>query len=338
MSAVVGQLGAPKVICLGEALVDRLGPLGGDPLLDKPVDDCLGGAPANVACGLAKLGTAVAFGGRLGDDFIGKRFENLMKLRGVNLAGLQIDSQRPSRVVLVHRDLSGERTFQGFDGDQGNGFADQAFAVSEWKKSWPFLVQNACWLLVGTIPLASQISQEALLWSIDEAWKNDIQIALDINWRPTFWNQCKESGPNKSAIAKISPLLEKVSLLKLAKEEAIWFFHTADPCQISRSLSNNPDVIVTDGARPLTWFLGGWAGEMRALTPLSVVDTTGAGDSFTAGLLHQLLIRSSVTPTKKDTEALVRFAAACGALVCGGVGGIDPQPNHEEVIAFLSDL
>ena len=45
----------PQVICIGEALLDRLGPLGGDPLIDKPVEDRLGGAPANVACCLAKL-------------------------------------------------------------------------------------------------------------------------------------------------------------------------------------------------------------------------------------------------------------------------------------------
>ena len=57
----------PEVICFGEALVDRLGPLGGDPLVDSPVEDCLGGAPANVACGLAKLGTKVAFLGCLRD-------------------------------------------------------------------------------------------------------------------------------------------------------------------------------------------------------------------------------------------------------------------------------
>ena len=58
------------VVCLGEALIDRLGPLGGDPAVDRPVDDRLGGAPANVACGLARLGTPVAFAGRLGQDAI----------------------------------------------------------------------------------------------------------------------------------------------------------------------------------------------------------------------------------------------------------------------------
>jgi fructokinase len=61
------------VLCFGEALVDRLGPLGGDPATDLPVDDRLGGAPANVACGLARLGTKTAFIGRLGRDEIGER-------------------------------------------------------------------------------------------------------------------------------------------------------------------------------------------------------------------------------------------------------------------------
>ncbi len=126
----------PEVICLGEALVDRLGPLGGDPALDQPVEDCLGGAPANVACGLARLGT-VGFLGRLGDDAIGARFRELFDTRGVNLAGLQTDQRRPSRIVLVRRDLDGERVFQGFAGDQGDGFADQALSLDELAASWP---------------------------------------------------------------------------------------------------------------------------------------------------------------------------------------------------------
>ena len=71
------------VVCLGEALIDRLGPAGGDPAVDRPVDDRLGGAPANVACGLARLGTPVAFAGRLGQDAIGKAFVSLFAKRGV---------------------------------------------------------------------------------------------------------------------------------------------------------------------------------------------------------------------------------------------------------------
>ena len=116
MSVDLDYVKLPEVICIGEALLDRLGPLGGDPLSDDSVEDCLGGAPANVACGLAKLGTQVAFGGRVGKDPIGRQFQVLFKNHGVHLQGLQLDPVRPSRVVLVNRDLSGERTFQGFLG------------------------------------------------------------------------------------------------------------------------------------------------------------------------------------------------------------------------------
>ena len=126
----------PKVICLGEALVDRLGPLGGNPLFDQPVEDCLGGAPANVACGLARLGTQVAFCGRLGDDHIKNRFLQLMNERGVNIDGLQIDSNLSSRIVLVRRDYNGERYFQGFLGDKGIGFSYQFLDLCELKSNW----------------------------------------------------------------------------------------------------------------------------------------------------------------------------------------------------------
>ena len=144
------------VICLGEALIDRLGPLGGDPECDQPVDDHWGGAPANVACGLARLGTGVAFVGRVGGDAIGEDFQRLFVQRGVETSKLQIDPSRPTRIVLVRRFFDGERQFQGFAGDQGDGFADQALQPVT-------LPSTARWLLVGTIPLASAQSSHALL-------------------------------------------------------------------------------------------------------------------------------------------------------------------------------
>ena len=145
----------PVVVCLGEALIDRLGPPGGDPAVDWPVDDRLGGAPANVACGLARLGTPVAFAGRLGQDAIGAAFSRLFAERGVDTSLLQRDAERPSRIVLVRRSSDGERQFQGFAGDQGLGFADQVLE--------PALLPSARWLLIGTLPLASPDSAAALL-------------------------------------------------------------------------------------------------------------------------------------------------------------------------------
>lgn len=312
------------VICLGEALIDRLGPLGGDPACDQPVDDRLGGAPANVACGLARLGTAVSFVGRVGNDAIGDEFQRLFVQRGVDTSTLQLDRSRPTRTVLVRRSHDGERQFQGFAGDQVNGFADQALQPVA-------LTSAARWLLVGTIPLASPQSAHALLEAVAQARSHGIDLALDVNWRPTFWDIAADpaTGPTQAARSAIRPLLEQAALIKLAREEALWLFAGDDPRVICSGLPQRPDVVVTDGAAPVRWCIGGESGTQPALSPPQVVDTTGAGDAFTAGLLHRWLA---------PVAERLRFAAACGALVCAGAGAIDPQPTEAQVEAFLGGV
>ena len=315
--------GPCSVVCLGEALVDRLGPPGGDPAVDQPVDDRLGGAPANVACGLARLGTAVTFAGRLGQDAIGDAFMDLFTDRDIDPALIQRDAQRPSRIVLVRRSADGEREFQGFAGDQGFGFADQALAAVR--------LPQADWLLIGTLPLAAPTSASALMSAVQQAQQQGMAIALDVNWRPTFWDAAADpsAGPTSDVIAGIRPLLEQAALIKLAREEAIWLFGSTDPQAISDQLPQAPDVVVTDGAEPVRWWMDGASGMQPAFQPPHVVDTTGAGDAFAAGLLH----RWAAAPAER-----IRFAAACGALVCGGAGGIDPQPTEAQVEAFLGGV
>lgn len=311
------------VLCFGEALIDRLGPLGGDPAVDRAVDDRLGGAPANVACGLARLGTPVTFASRLGQDAIGETFSSLFAERGVDTTLLQRDPQRPTRIVLVRRAVDGERQFQGFAGDKGAGFADQALEQAA--------LPQARWLLIGTLPLAAPTSGLALLSAVHQARSQGTAIALDVNWRPTFWDPGADpaGGPDPKALAAIQPLLQQAALIKLAREEALWFFHTDDPGEIQQALPQQPDVVVTDGAAPVCWQLGADSGQQAAFQPPTVVDTTGAGDAFTAGLLH----RWAAAPQER-----IRFAAACGALVCGGAGGIDPQPTEAQVEAFLGGV
>ncbi len=312
------------VICLGEALIDRLGPPGGDPACDQPVDDRLGGAPANVACGLARLGTAASFVGRVGGDAIGVEFQRLFAQRGVDTSTLQLDPSHPTRIVLVRRSGDGERQFQGFAGNQDDGFADQALQTVA-------LPDSARWLLVGTIPLASAQSAQALLDAVAQARSQGIALALDVNWRPTFWDAASDpdAGPTQAARASIRPLLEQAALIKFAREEALWFFAGDDPRMISSGLPQRPDVVVTDGAAPVRWCISGESGTQLALCPPKVVDTTGAGDAFTAGLLHRWLA---------PVAERLRFAAACGALVCAGAGGIDPQPTEAQVEAFLGGV
>ncbi len=327
-----------SVITIGEALIDRLGPLGGDPALDLPVTDCFGGAPANVACALSRLGVNVSFIGSLGNDTFGKNFKNLLIKRGINLSGLQQDSERPTRIVLVRRDKNGERFFEGFKGDKGLGFADQAISSEQITKDWSLIVDKVKWMIVGTIPLASEISSKAFLLSIEKALQSGINIALDLNWRPTFWRKkvTDLSEPSMKEKNEIISILKTVSLIKLANEEAQWFFHSSNPMEISSSLPNRPSVVVTDGSNPISWLLNNHIGQSLAISPPSIVDTTGAGDAFTAGLIYKLLSLDLHKISKTTAEEVIQFATACGAHVCTGVGAIDPQPYPEDIQKLLS--
>jgi fructokinase len=323
----------PLVLCLGEALVDRLGPLGGDPA-SAPAGDCddrLGGAPANVACALARLGRQAAFLGRLGRDPAGEALAALFRARGVDTSGLQWDAQRPTRIVLVRRDLAGERQFGGFAGNRGEGFADEALQAVT-------LPQQASWLLVGTLPLAGGAAA-ALERAVEQAGIAGVALAVDVNWRPTFWDDTAppDAAPRPEQAAAMLALLQRATLLKCAAEEAQWLFGSADPEQVRAALPQQPAVVVTDGAAPLRWCLGRSSGVMAPYR-VPVLDSTGAGDAFTAGLLHGLVARPDLLGGQDGlaVEQLMRFASGCGALVCQGAGAIDPQPTAAQVEAFLA--
>lgn len=341
--APLPQISSPaaQVLCLGEALVDRLAPPGLDPATatSDQVDDRLGGAPANVACGLARLGTPSAFLGRLGDDAIGAAFRRLFLERGVDTTGLQQDPLRPSRIVLVRRDASGERSFGGFAGDRGAGFADQALAAGPLSVALGQLLAAARWLLVGTIPLASPDSAAALDLALQRSVPAGVRLAVDVNWRPTFWNPAADpaAGPSPVQIAVMTVLLERAALIKCAREEALWLFGSADPQRVSRALPQRPAVVVSDGAAPLRWWIGSSAGELPAFA-LPVVDSTGAGDAFTAGLLHGLVRSPHLLDDAGSggVREVMRLASACGALVCSGRGAIDPQPTLAAVTDWLA--
>ncbi|MFQ6538552.1 MULTISPECIES: carbohydrate kinase family protein [Aphanothece] len=333
----------PQVVCFGEALVDRLGPPGGDPALAAldQLEDHLGGAPANVACALARLGTPVAFVGRLGRDRIGQAFAELFQRRGVDLKALQWDGRRPTRIVLVRRDPSGDRQFGGFAGDLGDGFADQAIEAEPLARELAALARPSQprWLLVGTIPLASATAAAALERCLAWAEAAGVALAVDVNWRPTFWDPVAppEAPPSAAQAERIRPLLQRAALIKCAAEEAEWLFGSPEPAAVREALPQHPAVVVTDGDRPLRWCLGPACGAQPSF-PVDVIDTTGAGDSFTAGLLHRLCGRPALLGGADPLAVaeLMRFGSACGALVCQGAGAIDPQPSEAAVDAFLA--
>lgn len=318
----------PRVLCLGEILFDCLADQLGLKLEEvKSWTPYPGGAPANVACALVKLGTSAGFIGAVGEDEPGNALVQLLKEVGVDTSGVQRHFSAPTRQVYVVRDLAGDRTFAGFGKYDTSEFADTRLQAEKLPIS---LFEDADFLVLGTLELAYPESEKAVYRALELAEQFDLKIVLDVNWRPVFWQD------ENIARQKIQNIFKRVDFLKLSKEEAEWLFDTADAGAITYRLNSVEGVLVTDGDKGCAYCLGGSEGILPAF-PVKVADTTGAGDSFLAGFIHQLSQHSIQKLEDADTaKHIITYASAVGALTTIKPGAIASQPTAAEVEAFLT--
>ena len=317
---------APQVVCLGEALIDRIFDRREGQSPEVPFwADHPGGAPANVAAALAKLGTSSALVARLGADPQGQQVAAALKEAGVDCAALQWTTNHPTRVVLVNRDAQGERTFVGFSLPDPSRFAD-AYLEAEQIDFASF--ESAQYLVMGTLGLAygnlGQSMRAAWAW----AKQNGVITVIDLNWRPMFWPQPEQ------AIPLIQTFLAGVDILKLNREEADTLFQTDQVEAVQARLSAKL-VLLTDGAKGCHYATATLSGYVPAYI-VDCEDSTGAGDSFLAGFLHQLTHQGMDLMANEDQlRSTVQYASAAGALTATQPGAMTAQPNARAVEAFL---
>jgi fructokinase len=316
----------PQILCIGELLFDYLADQPGLPLdAVKTWTAYPGGAPANVACAMAHLGTPAAYLGCLGQDPDGDALAEVLSTLGVNLEGLQRHPKAPTRKVYVTRTLEGDRHFAGFGTTDTTAFADAQLQASALPEE---LFKTAQFLVLGTLALAYPSSREAIYRALELAKIYGLSRLVDLNWRPVFWPNPAEATP------LIHGVLAQADFIKLAQEEAELFFGSTDPQAVTERYPHVQGVFVTAGEHGCHYWLGGTVGYSPAF-PVKVVDTTGAGDSFTAGLLHQLCQQ----PDLKDPQTvknIVRYANAVGALTTIQAGAIAAQPTVAQVETFLA--
>ncbi|AFY72853.1 sugar kinase, ribokinase [Synechococcus sp. PCC 7502] len=319
-----------KVLCLGEILVDQIA----SPSSEK-ISKYYGGAPANVACGLAKLGTTSAFIGCIGTDQIGIELLEVLNNNGVDTSGVQIHPSAPTRQVYVQLDQNGDRHFKGFAAQTDNRLDDQktvfADALLNAADLPVRLFEDAEFLVLGTLGLASAVTAKAVHRALDLAEDNFIKVIVDVNWRPIFW-----SNPDQ-APKLINDLILRADFVKFSAEEAEWLYQTSNPRAIAQEFDHLEGVIVTNGDQSCRYYLGEYTGQVSAFK-VEVVDATGAGDSFLAGFLHQICqINLDLLADPPISSEIIRYASAVGAITTMGMGAIAAQPNGLQVQNFLKE-
>lgn len=318
----------PRVICIGEILWDCLA----DQRADS-VDAVTswtkypGGAPANVACGLAKLGVPTAFIGCIGGDNWGEKLVEQLRSLSINTAGIQRCLKATTRQVLVLRTATGDRQFAGFS----TGFSIYPnFADTHLQAQFlPVeLFNSANFLVIGSLGFAYPETSQALQQSLNLADRHDLKVLMDVNWRPMFWANPDAAKP------MIQSVLPQIDFLKLSTEEAEWLFGTTDPKAIAH-LSDLEGVLITHGAQGCAYCLSENEGILPGFA-VEVEDTTGAGDGFVAGFLAQLC-HYGVSALRNPAIAhkIVNYANAVGAIVTTNAGAIASQPTAQEVEAFF---
>jgi fructokinase len=315
------------VICLGEVLFDLLANQRG--VSSEDVTDWTplpGGAPANVACALVKMGDRSRFIGCVGNDPAGVKLADKLVAEGVDITGLQRHPTAPTRQVQVIRTIDGDRIFGGFGNiptDSPQERLRQRFADAQLSEVSSELFMDADYLLLGTIALAYPHSAASTWKAVELAKIHGVKIFVDVNWRETFWDS------TAIAIPQIRQLLLRADYIKFAREEAELIYGKTSPLELSYRLPDAVGIFVTDGGNTCEYWLNGVVGSQPAFA-VNPVDTTGAGDAFVAGILHQL------GAGIESGGEIVRYAAAAGALTTLEPGAIDSQPTAAEILKFLN--
>jgi fructokinase len=318
----------PQVLCIGELLIDFVSTTTDTTLVDCPgFHKAPGGAPANVAVGLAKLGVSSGFIGKVGDDPFG---EFLRK----TLDGVGVDTT----YLLTGEDV---RTTLAFVATRSDGKKDIAFwrnpgadMMLEPEEIDPAYITRAEVFHYGSISLGKLPSREATLRAIQIARKNGLLMSYDPNLRLSLWDSPEEA---KRRIWEVMPYAQVV---KCAEEE--WKFIT-DTDDFEEGAAEILDkgaslVIVTRGADGCYFDNGAARGKLPSFK-VAVADTLGAGDGFVAGMLSQLMKCVSLSGLKEhELRDILTYASACGALTCTKVGVIPALPTAREVEEFLKPV
>jgi len=307
------------VICFGECLIDLIAETGHDLSAAASLTIREGGAPMNVAVGLARLGVPTAICSVVGQDPFGNRLLALLDREQVDRTRMRRSREVDTTIAYAWRDARGDGSFRLVR------MADRLLDVADVDG---VTIDQAIAIVVGSVSLSAQPSRSAIEHAVRVAAGYQVPIVFDVNVRPTLWS---DLGVLRAAC---EPILQQATVVKLSLDDAASLWQSTAMNDIERSLTvlSAPVIIVTDGARA-TWVRRGTPGRWsrHEVFTVDAVEPTGAGDAFTSALVSRLLASGWEALTDDDIE----FAMAAGAMTTTRAGAIDALPTASDIAHFL---
>lgn len=300
-----------KVWVLGDAVVDLL------PESDGRLLPCPGGAPANVAVGIARLGGTSGFIGRVGDDPFGALMQRTLLTEGVDITYLKQDEWHRTSTVLVDLNDQGERSFTFMVRPSADLFLETT-DLPCWR--------HGEWLHLCSIALSAEPSRTSAFTAMTAIRHAGGFVSFDPNIREDLWQD------EHLLRLCLRQALQLADVVKLSEEE--WRLingktqNDRDICALAKDYEIAM-LLVTKGAEGVVVC---YRGQVHHFAGMSVncVDSTGAGDAFVAGLLTGLS-STGLSTDEREMRRIIDLAQRCGALAVTAKGAMTALPCRQEL-------
>ncbi|EFH1632793.1 aminoimidazole riboside kinase [Escherichia coli] len=300
-----------KVWVLGDAVVDLL------PESDGRLLPCPGGAPANVAVGIARLGGTSGFIGRVGDDPFGALMQRTLLTEGVDITYLKQDEWHRTSTVLVDLNDQGERSFTFMVRPSADLFLETT-DLPCWR--------HGEWLHLCSIALSAEPSRTSAFTAMTAIRHAGGFVSFDPNIREDLWQD------EHLLRLCLRQALQLADVVKLSEEE--WRLisgktqNDRDICALAKEYEIAM-LLVTKGAEGVVVC---YRGQVHHFAGMSVncVDSTGAGDAFVAGLLTGLS-STGLSTDEREMRRIIDLAQRCGALAVTAKGAMTELPCRQEL-------
>ena len=266
------------VTSLGEILIDFT-PAGvsenGNILFERNP----GGAPANLAVAVSRLGGTSAFIGKAGDDMFGRFLKETLEREHVDGSGLILSAGSPTTLAFVDLMENGDRDFSFYR----NNSADTLLKPGEVRFDH---IKNSRFFHLGSLSLTHKSSKKATMAAVHGACSAGVNISYDPNLRLPLWKSPEEA---KRSILSIMPY---ASVIKISDEEGTFITGEKDINKCAGMIINRyktPILLITRGSLGANSYFCGKSISLPAYSGVKVLDTTGAGDAFLGAFLYAIL-------------------------------------------------
>jgi len=277
----------------------------------------VGGSPANIAIGSAKLGLSTGFIGKIPDDQHGRFIEQYMAGVGVDTSNMIVDQEGRKTGLAFTEILSPEECSILMYRQE---VADLYLAPKEIDENY---VKQAKIVLVSGTALSQSPSREAIFEVIRLAKKYDIKVAFELDYRPYTWKTPEEVAVYYTLVAEMSDIVvgtrEEFDTMEGLTSEGNNDETTA------HLFNHQPELVVIKHGVDGSYAYTKCGATFRGLAyKTNVLKTFGAGDSYASAFLHALL-------TGHDIETALKHGSASASIVVSKHSSSEAMPTIEEI-------